>query len=100
MRKGVIDEDLFRSNLDTLINRAKYGGTVRRTRVRVFGELVSHLRLKDLDATVRLEELWNEVIDRHKVALLCTYALSDSQDRVSAELTNLHSHNIEREHDV
>src|ERR1700687_4582666 len=26
LRNGVIDEDLFRSNLDALINRAKYGG--------------------------------------------------------------------------
>jgi hypothetical protein len=100
MRKGVVDEDLFRSNIDTLINRAKYGGTESRKRVRIFGEMVSQLRLKDVDATARLEELWNEVIDRHKVALLCTYALSDSDDRVSHRLTSLHSHNIEREHDV
>jgi len=100
LRNGVIDEDLFRSNLDTLINRAKYGGTESRKRVRIFGEMVSQLRFKDVDATARLEELWNEVIDRHKVALLCTYALLDPGDRVSEKLKSLHSHNIERERDV
>jgi hypothetical protein len=97
MPNGVIDEELFRSKLDALINQAKYGGTTGRKRVRVFGEMVSQLRFGDLDATVRLEELWNEAIGRHKVALLCTYALSTSGDRIPEKLTSLHSHNIERE---
>jgi hypothetical protein len=100
MRNDIIDEDLFRRNLDTLINRVKYSGTESRKRVRIFGEMVSQLRFKDVDATARLEELWNEVIDRHKVALLCTYALSGPGDRVSEKLKSLHSHNIERERDV
>jgi hypothetical protein len=34
---GAINEDLFRSNLDALIHRAKYCGTKHRKRVRVFG---------------------------------------------------------------
>lgn len=97
---GVIDEDLFRSSLDALINRAKYGGTKHRKRVRVFGEMVSQLRFRDLEATARLEELWNEAVDRHRVSLLCTYALSTSGDRIPERLTSLHSHNIEREHDT
>jgi hypothetical protein len=100
MRHGVIDEDLFRSSVDALINRAMYGGKVGRKRVRIFGEMVSQLRLKDPDSTARLEALWNEVITRHKVALLCTYALLGSGDRVSERLTSLHSHSIERERDA
>lgn len=100
MRNGVVDEDLFRSVLDALISRVMYGGRNGWRRVRIFGETVSQLRLKDLNATARLEELWNEVIVRHKVALLCTCALLDSGDCVSEKLTSLHSHNIEREYEV
>ena len=100
MLDGVLDEGMFRSKIDALVNRAKYGGLERRKRARIFGEMVSQLRLKDVNATVRLEELWNETIDRHKVALLCTYALTDPHDHVSEKLSSLHSHNIEREHDV
>lgn len=98
--KGVLDEDLFRHKLDNLIHRVKFSGPVHRERVRIFGEMVSQLRLQDLQATVRLEELWNEMVTRHKVALLCTYALMDSGDRISETLTSLHTHNIQREHEV
>jgi KaiC/GvpD/RAD55 family RecA-like ATPase len=78
LREGVIDEDLFRASVDALILRAKDGSRDSARRVRVFGEMVSQLGLKDLGSTARLERLWNEVIERHRVALLCTYALVHS----------------------
>jgi hypothetical protein len=59
--------------------------------------MVSQLRNTDLKATTRLEELWNEVIEDHSVALLCTYALGDSNDHVPEVLLELHSQSIERE---
>jgi hypothetical protein len=98
VRDGVLDEDLFKSTIAGLINRAR--ASLRdgnRARVRVFGEMVSQLRNTDLSATTRLEELWNEVIEDYSVALLCTYALSDSNDNVPEVLLDLHSQSIERE---
>src|ERR1700720_4538377 len=58
---------------------------------------VSQLRTRDLTVTTRMEELWNEVIDKHSVSLLCTYALHNEQDHVPQSLIALHSGNIERE---
>jgi hypothetical protein len=95
---GVLDEGLFKSTIEGLINKVR--GSFRNgqpTKVRVFGEMVSQLRNKDLAATMRLEELWDDVIKKHSVALLCTYALNHPHDQIPEALVNLHSHNIERE---
>lgn len=95
---GVLDEDLFKSTIANLINQARASvGDGRGARVRVFGEMVSQLRNKDLAATTRLEELWNEVIDDHSVALLCTYALDNPSEQLPKALIDLHSRSIERE---
>ena len=98
---GVLNEDLFKSLIGDLIDQARAPvGGVKRERVRVFGEMVSQLRSQDLAATTRLEELWNDVISDHSVALLCTYALSHAHDRVPDALIELHSQSIERESSV
>ena len=95
---GTLDEDLFRSTIGGLIDRARASvGDGNSGRVRVFGEMVSQLRGTDLMATTRLEELWNEIIHEHSVALLCTYALHHADDQIPDGLMQLHSHNIERE---
>ena len=65
-------------------------------KVRIFGEMVSQLRSANLMAMTRLEELWNEVIHEHSVALLCTYALHNANDFIPETLIALHTHNIER----
>jgi hypothetical protein len=62
--------------------------------------MVSQLRGTNLMATTRLEELWNEVINQHSVALLCTYALHHTHDQIPDGLMQLHSHSIEREYGV
>jgi MEDS: MEthanogen/methylotroph, DcmR Sensory domain len=98
---GALDEDLFKSTIARLIENARAsvnGG--RPVRVRAFGEMVSQLRNKDLKATTRLEELWNQVIADHSVSLLCTYALSDAGDHLPEALVDLHSETIEREFGV
>jgi hypothetical protein len=95
---GRIDEALFKSTIGGLINQARArAGDGHGARVRVFGEMVSQLRGKNLPATTRLEELWNEVIQDHSVALLCTYALDHANDQVPEALIDLHSQSIERE---
>ena len=97
MADGELNEDLFRSTIGHFIARAKASvGNGHPAKVRVFGEMVSQLRSVDLTATTRLEELWNDVIDRHSVALLCTYALHHADDHIPRSLIALHSHNIER----
>jgi hypothetical protein len=98
MAGGILDEEIFRSTIGDLIDHTR--AAVRnghRGKVRIFGEMVSQLRTTDLTVTTRMEELWNEVIDKHSVSLLCTYALHDEQDQVPELLTALHSANIERE---
>ena len=95
---GVLDEGLFKSTIDGLIKKVRGNASNgHRAKVRVFGEMVSQLRSKDLAATTRLEELWNDVINEHSVALLCTYALDHPHDQIPEALVHLHSHNIERE---
>jgi hypothetical protein len=97
--QGVLDEGLFKIAISQLIDKAKASVTNGYPgKVRVFGEMVSQLRRKDLSATTRLEELWNDVIEKHSVALLCTYALNGAQDKLPGTLIDLHSHNIEREY--
>ena len=98
---GVLDEGLFKSTIGGLIDRARASvNDGHRARVRVFGEMVSQLREHDLGATTRLEELWNDVIKDHSVALLCTYALGGEGDHIPETLIDLHSHSIERESSV
>ena len=65
MFDGVIDEHLFKSKISGMIKKAKAGGGERP--VRVFGEMVSLIWRSKLQATERLEELWNEVIQEHSV---------------------------------
>jgi hypothetical protein len=95
---GVLDEGLFKATIARLIETARasasHGDPVR---VRVFGEMVSQLRNRDLEVTTRLEELWDQVIADHSVSLLCTYALGDAGDHLPEGLIQLHSESIERE---
>jgi len=95
---GVLDEGVFKSTIDSLIRQVKRRVGDRLTsKVRVFGEMVSQLRNKDLVATTRLEELWNEAVEEHSIALLCTYALDHANDHMPEALIDLHSHSIERD---
>jgi MEDS: MEthanogen/methylotroph, DcmR Sensory domain len=95
---GVLDGGLFKSTIGGLIAQARASvSNGHPGRVRVFGEMVSQLRDKDLKATTLLEELWNEAIKEHNVALLCTYALHGAGDHIPKVLMDLHSHDIKRE---
>jgi hypothetical protein len=96
--RGALDEGLFKSTVGGLIDQVR--AAVGNGRVRIFGEMVSQLRNTNLIATTRLEELWNEVIQDHSVALLCTYALDHKNDDMPEALMRLHSESIERESSV
>ena len=54
---------------------ARYGG------VRAYGEMVSLLWMRgEHQAALELEELWNELIGYHPIALLCGYAAKGFPD--------------------
>jgi DcmR-like sensory protein len=94
MREGMPEPQLFHSTVGELIQKAKRSGpNGARRRLRFFGEMVSLLWRVDVLAAARLEELWNEVIATHSVALLCTYALDIGRHRYLPDsLMDAHSH--------
>jgi hypothetical protein len=95
MEDGTLNEGLFHRVVGEFIDRAKAAvSNGHMGKVRVFGEMVSQLRNADLMATTRLEELWNDVITQHSVALLCSYALHNPEDHIPKALTELHSETI------
>jgi hypothetical protein len=76
MFDGIVDEHRFKTIIGTLIQQVKTRNPGRQ--VRLFGEMVSLTWQTSPKATQRLEELWNEVIERHSVPLLCAYALGNT----------------------
>ena len=76
MVDGGPDKERFENTIGALVGRAraslKTGG-----RLAVFGEMVAILWADGhREATVRLEELWNDLAARHSFDLLCGYPLS------------------------
>ncbi len=91
LSRGVPNATVFRDTLGSLITTAKLASPTRR--VRLFGEMVSLLCGKDLPATLRLEELWNELVQAYSVPLLCTYSLGMSSGApLPEQLIGAHSH--------
>jgi PAS domain S-box-containing protein len=73
MVEGWPDEQRFDDTVGALIERVSAGGT--RT-VRAFGEMVALLcEQGNHAAAIRLEELWNELGQRHSFSLFCAYPL-------------------------
>ena len=70
MVDGMPNRDLFHSAVGKLIASARAStGKGPAGRVRVFGEMVSLLWNSNLGATISLEHMWNEIIERHHVPL-------------------------------
>jgi len=67
------DENLFNMVVNELMAKAKGN----RRRVRAFGEMVALLWAKgQVDATVRLEHLWNKFCENESFCLFCAYPKS------------------------
>ncbi len=93
MFDGIIDEHKFKTKLGGMIEKAKRGGKGKDRPVRVFGEMVDLIWTLNPKATQRLEELWNEVIEKHSVPLLCAYALAGVKPNTFPQaLLDCHSH--------
>ena len=87
---GIIDEYEFKTKIGALIQRAKAASF--KGRVRVFGELVNLLWMPNPKATLRLEQLWDDLIQAHSVPLLCAYALGGERpDALDDALLACHS---------
>ena len=67
---GWIDEQIFNSFINDIIKRAKQ----RNGKVRAFGEMVAVLwKQGNRDATVQLENLWNQLHAKSPFTLFCAY---------------------------
>ena len=89
---GRIDEHRFKTGLGSMIDTARqHRGRTRP--VRVFGEMVDLIWISNPEATLRLEQLGNEVIESHLVTVLCAYALGGGKPTsLPAPLLACHSH--------
>jgi PAS domain-containing protein len=73
---GGPDKEKFENTIGALVRRAEARLKPGR-RLVVFGEMVAILWAEGKrDATVRLEELWNDLAGRHSFNLLCGYPIS------------------------
>ena len=74
MVNGLPDEQRFISEVGSLLARME----VRHSKVRAFGEMVSLLWAEELyEAALRLEQLWNDLIDIRACSLFCAYRMTD-----------------------
>jgi hypothetical protein len=87
------DEKSIMAIMGGLISNAR--GSASSGKVRVFGEMVSLLWNKNLPAALRLEEMWNAIIETQSIALMCTYDLGNTAvDHFPQTLHAAHSHNL------
>jgi hypothetical protein len=91
MGAGDFEIEKFEAAVDEIIRACKLtatGGIVRG-----FGELVGLVWNVDLGTTVSLEQMWNRVIDRHSVSLMCTYELKNRKD-IPESVRAQHTHSM------
>jgi hypothetical protein len=86
MVDGWPDAEKFRAVADSLLKRARGNGR----KVRAFGEMVALLWAQgNAAATIRLENLWNDLQRREQFSLLCGYARSDFGEDAAASLRTI-----------
>lgn len=91
MVNAMPDPVLFRFSVGELLARVR--GT-NYPRMRVFGEMVDLLWTSNLPAAIRLEHLWNEVLEESNLSLFCAYAANHVHDHFPTALRTPHSHII------
>jgi hypothetical protein len=96
MTDGMPDRAAFIEAITTVLDRVRAGGYPR---IRLYGEMVNLLWHDDAcDAAIKLEELWNELLSKQGLPLLCAYRI-DNFDRQAhrgplARISATHSHLI------
>jgi PAS domain S-box-containing protein len=72
MVNGELNAELFERHIGSLVSRLTAAGR----RLNAFGEMVALLWAEGkTDAAIRLEELWNELGERHAFNLFCAYPM-------------------------
>jgi DcmR-like sensory protein len=94
MADGMPDRIAMRATILAVLDSVRGAG---HTKVRAFGEMVDILnRRGNLAAAIRLEELWNELLDEQRIALLCAYAVDafdrDAYKSMLPSIGHVHSH--------
>ena len=94
MVDGLPDRSAMRTVIMAALDSVRSAGY---TTVRAFGEMVDILnRRGNLAAAIRLEKLWNELIDAERIALLCGYAVDpfdrDAYKATLPSISHVHSH--------
>jgi hypothetical protein len=89
MVDGQPDENLFNHLVDGLFARASADGR----QVRAFGEMVVLLWNEgNNSATVRLEQLWNQYLERAVFCLFCAYPRSSFDQDAETAIQEICSH--------
>jgi signal transduction histidine kinase len=93
------DAGRFRHSLEGVLgSHTRFGDGARERRpVLAFSELVDVLcRQGNIDAAIRVEELWNELAESYTFSMLCAYSLStfseDTHDAALRAVCNQHAH--------
>jgi PAS domain S-box-containing protein len=92
MRDEMPDATLFSMRLGEIVTRMRPSGSTRM--VRVFGEMVDLLWTSNQPAAIRLEQLWNDLIQGSGLSLFCAYSTSHVFDTFPEALRAPHSHII------
>jgi superfamily I DNA/RNA helicase len=91
MVDGRPERTAFLSVIATALDRVRAAG---HQTVRLYGEMVDLLWQEQLEATLALEALWNELLSDERLSLLCAYRI-DALDRhakgVLRQVTHCHS---------
>ena len=80
----------FRQVVEGMLGQTRQSGPVR-----IFGEMVAVLwARRNTWAALRLEALWNKLLEKHSFALLCAYPMPNlSRDHKSVQaISRLHTH--------
>jgi len=80
----------FKQVVEGMLGQARQSGPIR-----IFGEMVAVLWARRYTwAALRLEALWNKLVEEHSFALLCAYPMSNlSTDHKSLHaISRLHTH--------
>jgi hypothetical protein len=88
------DADAFEESVGQIITTILKGHS-ERTLIRAYGEMVDVLwKQGRIEATIRLEMLWNKLASQYGIALLCGYAVGnfDKSPVAFEEVCRQHSH--------
>jgi PAS domain S-box-containing protein len=95
MVDGWPNEELFQSAIEPQLERARAGLLRKSMSVVAFGEMVALLWAEGkCEAALRLEQLWNEMAQRHTFSLRCAYPLGcfgpDGQEELFRKVCAAH----------